>query len=215
MNETKRIPKFRSARRAVEWLKRERWNDGPNRLPADREEVFFKEDSDLKQQAHHVFAYSQYVGERLSPRFESILIHNHTCLLNYMKINLGKEDDLSLLENLKGDSQHLYHWAAWTGRRLPSHLEESIEEPYYALKYATEVVRGRLPEKMEKVFFKSAQHASEYAFEVIRGFSPIRLPDDLHAFMVMKSFESPNNSYIKEYMEACDDDPNKEGNHSV
>lgn len=215
MNGTKRIPKFRSARRAVEWLKREMWNEGPKRLPPDREEVFFKEDVDPKQQAHHVYAYAMFVGERLSPRFESILVHNHTCLLQYMKCQIGKEDDISLLDHLKGDSKCLYHWASWTGRRLPSHLEDSIDDPYYALKYATDVVRGRLPDHLEKVFFKSAQHASEYAFEVIRGFSPIRLPDDLHNFMVMKSFEDPNDSSVKEYMEACDDDPNKGGNHSA
>lgn len=218
MNETTiKIPKFRNARRALDWLKKNRYNENaPRRLPEDREEVFFNGKTDPVQLSHIVVSYSSFVGRRLSPRFEELIVQSHQALFQYIRLHWDNDEgDPELLNNLKGDSRFLYHYATWKNRRLPKHLEDSIEEPHYALKYAKEVIRGRLPEHLEKVFFKSAEHASEYAFEVIRGFSPIKLPDDLHAFMVMKSFEQPNDRSIKDYMEACEDDPNKEGNHSA
>lgn len=219
MNETEtvKIPKFRSARRALEWLRKNRFSfqlDG--RLPADREEVFFKDKSDPHHLACHVLSYSRYVGKPLGERLEQLLKPNKGALLSYLREMDERGNDMpqSLIDEMKGCSCQLYQWAKHTEKRLPKHLEDSIDDPQYALDYSTDVLRGRLPEHLEKIFFKSAEHASQYAFEVIRGFSPIKLPDDLHAFMVMKSFETPNNRYIKEYMEASEDDPNKMGNHS-
>lgn len=217
MNESEvKVPKFRSARRALEWLRKNRYNNQMDRLPPEREEVFFKDKSEPSTLAGHVLAYSRYVGQPLGERFENLLRPNKGAVLHYIREmhQRGNEVNHSLLEELKGSSNHLYNWACHTEQRLPKHLEDSMDEPLWVLKYAKDVLRGRLPEHLEKVFFKSAEYASQYAFEVIRGFSPIKLPDDLHAFMVMKSFETPNNRHIKEYMEACEDDPNKMGNHS-
>lgn len=218
MNDTKtvKVPKFRSARRALDWLRKNRFSTQLDRLPTDREEVFFKDKSDPFHLASHVLAYSRYVGKPLGERFENLLKPNKGALLCYLREMDERGNDMpqSLIDELKGCNTPLYHWAKYTEKRLPKHLEDSIDDPQCALDYATDVLRGRLPEHLEKVFFKSAEHASQYAFEVIRGFSPIKLPDDLHAFMVMKSFETPNNRFIKEYMEACEDDPNKMGNHS-
>lgn len=217
MNESEvKVPKFRSARRALEWLRKNRFNSQMDRLPPEREEVFFKDKSDPSVLAGHVLAYSRYVCQPLGERFEELLKPNKGAVLCYIREahSRGQELNQSLVDELKGSSNNLYHWACHIEQRLPKHLEDSIEEPLWALKYAKDVLRGRLPKHLEKVFFKSAEYASQYAFEVIRGFSPIKLPDDLHAFMVMKSFETPNNRHIKEYMEACEDDPNKMGNHS-
>lgn len=213
---TVKIPKFRNARRALEWLRKNRFTACLSRLPNDREEVFFKDKSDPHHLACHVLAYSRYVGEPLGERFENLLKPNKGALLSYLREMDERGNDMPqpLIDELKGCSAQLYQWAKHTEKRLPKHLEDSIEDPEYALQYATEVLRGRLPEHLEKVFFKDAECASQYAFDVIRGFSPIKLPDDLHAFMVMKSFEQPNNRHIKQYMQASEDDPNKMGNHS-
>jgi hypothetical protein len=90
-----------------------------------------------------------------------------------------------------------------------------MDDPRFCFTYSKEVLKGRLPSHLESVFFKDSYIASRYAFEVIRGFSSVRLPEELHNFMVMKSFEDPENKYVKSYIEASENDPSKTGNLSV
>lgn len=212
-----KIPKFRTPGRALAWMKRNR-RTYKGRLPEEREQVFFKCKIDPYLLASLVLEYFQRTGyEPLPEKFENLLRPNHQALLSYLQQTCskdGRQADPSLVDEFKGDSCCLVNWARNMESRLPKHLEDSIEDPHWALCYATEVLRGRLPEHLEKVFFKDAETASQYAFKVIRGFAPIKLPDDLHTFMVMKSFEQPDNQDIKQYMEASEDDPNKTGNHA-
>lgn len=214
-----KIPKFRNPRRLVDWVKKNR-GVFKGRLPEEREQVFFKSKTEPRTVATLVLQYYRYISSSiegpLPEKFENLLRPNHSALLCYLRDihSNGYNVDPSLLDELKGDSNHLLQWASYTETRLPKHLEDSIDDPDCMLRYSTDVLCGRLPEHLEKVFFKDAEAASQYAFQVIRGFAPIKLPDDLHTFMVMKSFEEPDNRYIKQYMEASEDDPNKTGNHA-
>lgn len=211
MSETLVIPKFRNTSRLVQFVAKN-WSSINSRLPPDREEVFFKTKEEPARVATNLYAYSNYVG-KMPERFEELLKANKQSLLNYIvrMDNTGLHCE-ALLDDLRGHGMLLYRWAKSTDKRLPEHLEGSIEDPNPAYYYAKEVIRGRLPAHMEKVFFKDPYWASKYAFDVIRGFAPVKLPDDLHSFMVLKSFEDPDDDTIKAYIEASENDPNKSGN---
>jgi hypothetical protein len=49
----------------------------------------------------------------------------------------------------------------------------------------------------------------------MRGFAPCRLSDNLHTYMVMKSFQEPDNEHIKTYMDASESNPSLVGNSSA
>ena len=207
------IPKFRSAKRLVQWMDRN-WAKVPGyRLPPDRESVFFSTKKDSpKEVAACVAKYAGWAG-RLGAELEALLVHDRDSVVDYIPRVVGKGQEVSgfLMDSLAGDSRNLLRAAKYVGR-LPDHLERAISEPRYAFLYAKDVLRGRLPRHLEDVFFKDAFWAAKYAFEVIRGFASVRLPEELHTFMVMKSFQDPNNEYIRTYMEASESDPNRVGN---
>jgi hypothetical protein len=216
-----KIPKFRSTHRLVLWM-RNNWvhirKDETNRarLPAEREEVFFTSKEDPTAIASNLAEYALRTG-RLEEKFEQLLKVCAGATLRYLNIMKHIEEPISedLLDSLKGKSPQLMSWAKTTGERLPTHLEDSMDDPRYCFTYSKEVLKGRLPSHLESVFFKDAYIASRYAFEVIRGFSSVRLPEELHNFMVMKSFEEPDNKYVKSYIEASENDPSKTGNITV
>lgn len=217
MTEAVSVPRFRSSKRLVLWMERN-WckftSAGlPPRLPREIEGVFLRtKKENPKEVAGCIARYSGWAG-RMGPEFEEVLKQDHDSLVAYIHnlVNADEEYDESLLEVLSGDSRNLYRVAKDIGR-LPSHLESTITDPRYAFLYSKEVLRGRLPSEMESVFFADDYFAAKYAFEVIRGFAPCRLPEELHTFMVMKSFEDPENEHVKKYLQASESDPSKIGN---
>lgn len=215
-----KIPKFRSTHRLVLWM-RNNWvhirQDQTNRarLPAEREEVFFTSKENPMAIASNLAEYALRTG-KLEEKFEQLLKVCPGATLKYLNIMNREEEPISedLLDSLKGKSPQLLSWAKTSGR-LPTHLEDSMDDPRYCFAYSKEVLKGRLPSHLESVFFKDSYIASRYAFEVIRGFSSVRLPEELHNFMVMKSFEDPENKHVKSYIEASENDPSKTGNLTV
>lgn len=89
--------------------------------------------------------------------------------------------------------------------RLPEDLEATWQGGTAELvQYATRWVRTRLPEDLEKILIGDHKSAALYAQQVVRGFADLRLSDSLHTFMVMKSFELPDDYEIKRYIQECD-----------
>jgi hypothetical protein len=181
----------------------------------------------------------------LRDKLKQVLKSSTTCVVEYGKALKfkGRMLDQDLQDSLAGDSHRLYELAATIiGGRLPEHLENTMSDgsqlfqyarmilrgrlpanleakladsPDYCVKYAEEIVRGRLPEEIEVGLMKDHNAAVRYAFSVIRAFAPVRLPEQIHAYLVMKSFELPNDVLIKKYIDACDSDPNKVGNSTA
>jgi hypothetical protein len=209
MSETK-IPKFRKTKRLVEWIQKMGHFE---RLPSSHEEIFFTSKEDPSIIASNLFLYVNRIKVRLEPRFEEVIKKDKNSLFSYIQsVKAFSGETLThLVEELKGDSNNLYRWACQAGR-LPEHLEKSISCPRIAYLYAKNVLYGRLPEDMEDVFMTDVHHACKYAFEVIRGFAPVKLPEKLHSYVLLKSFENPNNEIIKNYISASENDPNKTGN---
>ncbi len=206
-----KIPKFRKTTRLIKWLREE----GPNqRLPASYEEIFFTSKEDPSIIAENLSVYVRYAG-KLEPRFEELLKKNKQHLYEYIQViyNSSGEKLNHLVEELKSEDSLLYRWATQTGR-LPEHLENSLTDPKVAYAYAKHVLCGRLPEHLEELFFKDVHYACKYAFEIIRGFASVKLPEKLHSYVIMKSFERPDDSIIKNYMQASESDPDKIGNFS-
>jgi hypothetical protein len=212
-----KIPRFRTSKRLVAWMENNWHRLQPVcRLPADREQVFFKTKKERPEElAACVASYAHRVG-KLDEPLEELLKANHDMVISYAETLMGRDQEVpqNLMDSLAGDSRNLYRLGKIVGR-LPEYLESTISEPRFAFMYSKEVLCGRLPSKQEDVFFGSEYYAAKYAFEVIRGFAPVRLPEGLHAFMVMKSFENPGNDDIRAYMEASDSDPNRVGNTRV
>ena len=145
--------------------------------------------------AQNVADYAHYVG-RLELRFEKLMVGHPDAAFKYLT-NVrhdGGELNPELLNTLKGHGGYLVQWSKIIGSRLPPDLEDTLKDAdaRYAYQYAKEVLW--------------------YAFDVIRGFSPVMLPEALHSFMILKSYENPNNSWVKSYVEASENDPNKTGN---
>lgn len=210
-----KIPKFRNTTRLVRWMNKNHHNE---RLTADREEVFFKTKKEEPYLvAHNLAQYCWRVG-KVEERLENLLKAHSSAVIEYARMcwnrNLG-EISKDLKDSLKGHSAALYNLAQLYDSRLEKELEDTFEHPNWAFQYAKDILRGRLPAHLESIFFKDARMASKYAFEVIRGFAPVRLPDDLHSFMIMQSFAHPDDHNIKIYMEASESDPNKMGNSSA
>lgn len=103
-----------------------------------------------------------------------------------------------------GDGPKLAKLAEHIRKRLPEDLEATWKGGASELvQYARRWVRTRLPEHLESVLIGDHKCAAQYAFEVVRGFADPKLPDNLHAFMLMKSFEIPEDQDIKRYVEEC------------
>lgn len=103
-----------------------------------------------------------------------------------------------------GDGTKLAKLAEHIRKRLPEELEATWAGGTHDLvDYARRWVRTRLPENLESVLIGDHKAAAKYAFEIVRGYADPRLPDNLHAFMLMKSFETPDDQEIKRYVEEC------------
>jgi hypothetical protein len=205
-----KIPKFRATGRLVKFVREHFSGIGAKRLPADREEVFFTSKESALQIASNLVEYSLRVGP-MPPRFEKLLLGHSELVVKYARqLMMRHETKLSdeLADSLLGNSRELLSYARVAGR-LPKHLEDSLREPRYCLSYAKDILQSRLPKHLEDVFLGDAYHTSQYALKVVRGFASALLPDSLHNFMVMKSFEDPSDEDIKQYMEAAASDPNK------
>ena len=221
--EIEKIPKFRSAHRLVLWV-RQKWRT--IRLDADREKVFFKSSEKNPMSAADALAeYATFVG-KLDVNLENLFLSQPRSCLNYIKTvhNRGQEVNPVLVQALKakGTSDILFAWAIHLKKRLAEDLENALDDgtegcTKFCYRYAKEVLRGRLPGHIEEVFSKydDEYYASKYAFDVIRGFAPVRLPDKIHTYMVLKSFQDPGNEYIKTYMDAAESNPDVVGNPSA
>jgi hypothetical protein len=173
------------------------------RFPESIEKKLLGTGCDKKELAPFIGRYQTVVGV-LPPELEEILHHHPITLLEYCKAlkRMKVEPSLALLEKL--DSCSLFEYARFTCRRLPPELERLIDDPDMVVKYAVEVAKDRVPE-MEAALVKSHVAACNYAFNVVRAFSSVKLPDEVHNSMVMKSFASPEDFHIKRYIAACKD----------
>lgn len=150
--------------------------------------------------------YASRVGP-LEPHLEDLILQDGDAVMKYIDTLQDHQREISdrYLRALVGRDGHFVKLATqYLNRRLPDYLEESISSPEVALNYARHVVKGRLPAKVEEALQRDHRCAVKYAFEVIRGMSDPRLPDSIHAFVVMKSFENPNDGEIRRYIQEVD-----------
>ena len=100
-----------------------------------------------------------------------------------------------------GDGENLNRLAEHLRRRLPEELELTWEGAKQELvNYCCRYVKGRLPDSLEMRLAGDPSACYNYAFNVIRGFAPVRLPDNLHAFMVL----GERNNFVQQYITECD-----------
>lgn len=162
-----------------------------------------------KARASRAASYAEHVG-KLDKSMEDIICGNADQILKYASVlkRVGQTLPQEMMLRLSGNSSSLYNLARnHIGGRLPSELEDSMDDPESLYNYAKNVVKGRLPEHLELVFLKDHRHALRYAFDVVRAFASVRLPDELHAMLILKSYENPNDMDIKHYVretEKCD-----------
>lgn len=225
MSKTIKVPKFRKVVRIASWMQKNEYYES---IP-QAEELFLNSNEDAADILCALIRYHEQIEVDLSPELQNLLyVKAQTAIvpadehMEYVNTflrychNLQVEDDRvsRYLDLFAGKSEKLVRWAMWSGERLPKHLEDTIDSPYDLLRYATDVVRGRVPDHLENVFHKDISIATQYAFDVIRGFAPCKLPDHLHNAVIMESFKDPDNCYVKNYMKASESDPNKAGNFS-
>lgn len=173
------------------------------RLPKHIEEKIFS--SDPIANARNFVQYAGALGP--IEELEYILVSGGSDqVFQYEKVLKQNKRELSqtLIDSFAGDSLALLRFAKSTGKRLPKHLEDTLSDPEICISYATDILHHRLPEHLELVFLKDVRYAYRYAMNVVRGLSSPRLPEELHAFMLMKSFESPNDNQIKDYISNCE-----------
>lgn len=75
------------------------------------------------------------------------------------------------------------------------------DRPYYAYLYARNVVKGRLPPKLEEVFVREPRSAYLYAKHVMKG----RLPDFVHNGLIISAIENKDDQiFLQMYLnELC------------
>lgn len=132
-----------------------------------------------------VAEYASNVGP-LTEEMERRMYGDPASIMRYFKV-LGhhfQKPPKHLVDEMVGHDSHFMELSGMIGR-LPSHLEESITDPYVALHYSRTVVKGRLPEVVERVFEKCPSVAASYAIHVVRAWSNPRLPDSLHAAVLL------------------------------
>jgi len=134
-----------------------------------------------------VAEYASNVGP-LSEEMERRLYGDPTAIMRYFKV-LGshfQKPPGHLVDAMVGHDGCFVELAGMVGR-LPRHLEESITDPYVVLNYARSVVKGRLSEKVETVLERNPAVAAAYAINVVRAWSNPRLPDSLHAAVLLNA----------------------------
>lgn len=82
--------------------------------------------------------------------------------------------------------------------KLTRVVERRIRDrPYYAYLYAANVLKGRLPERLEFVFKDDPHSALLYARNVLGG----QLPDPVHNALLMYSLEKRDTGgHVAEYL---------------
>lgn len=194
-NEIK-IPKFRTINGLVKWVAN---NKRKTRLPSDREEVFFKL-KELKTTPQMIYMYSSWVGP-LDRELERLMFANPTVTADYIVRcwHLGREPDDEILSVIKESDALILRVVRSMKARVPEWLEDQIRDPSSLVTYAKIAIRGRLPERLEQKLVGDLDACNDYAFGVIRGLASPKLPDPLHTFMVLKSFEMTDDEDLKEY----------------
>lgn len=145
-------------------------------------------------------------GPAGDPRIKNLIkgspdaVERHMTFLSSRGYKLEEE----FHECFKGDGPRLLKLAQHLRRRLPEALEASWNDPQSLVEYATSYVRARLPEALEEILALDHKSMVKYAFGVIRAYASPRLPDSLHAIMLLKSYEFPGDGDIKRYTEECD-----------
>ena len=188
-------------------------NSSKLRIPEMEQVVFLSETNPIHLVVENLVEYASVVG-RLPEELENLLKgHGSQILLYFSRMNsISQPFNEQLVDSLAGDSESLLQYAQnYLRKRLPVHLEKTMSDPKSLLNYAKNIVKGRLPEELENHFAKDYRLASDYAFNVIRAFACVRLPEVVHAAMVMKSFEIPDDLYIKRYVTECEKDTTVSG----
>lgn len=79
----------------------------------------------------------------------------------------------------------------------PTVVKRLKKRPYYAFLYALNILKGRLPPRLEEVFIDDPESAYNYARLVIKG----RLPDVVHNALIIKSFEKNEmKQFVSQYL---------------
>lgn len=141
------------------------------------------------------------------PRIKELIKGDCDATASYMNFlsQHGMKLDPEFYPVFAGHGDKLSKLSEHLRSRLPMDLELTWKgSPRELVQYAIRRIGGRLPEDLESVLLGDEKAASDYAFQVVRGFSSPRLSDRLHTFMVMKSFENPENTEIKRYISECD-----------
>jgi hypothetical protein len=79
----------------------------------------------------------------------------------------------------------------------PDAVKRMKSRPYYAFLYAKNILKNRLPEKIEQVFAKDPHSAYLYAKHIIKG----KLPDFVHTALVIG--EHQDKEFIVKYLKEC------------
>lgn len=150
-----------------------------------------------------VSEYASNVGP-LSEEMERRLYGDPMSIMRYFKVlgNHFQKPPQHLIDAMVGHDAHFIELSGMIGR-LPRNLEESISDPMVALTYAKGCLKGRLPEKVERVLEKDPSVAAVYAIHVVRAWSNPRLPDSLHAAVLLGSVGSQSED-IKRYIAEVD-----------
>lgn len=145
--------------------------------------------------------YASNVGP-LPEHLEEIIMSDGDALMRYIKVltTHAKPIEERFLRAMVGRDSHYCALAGIVGE-LPQYLVESISDPQVALDYASRTLKGRLPEKVEAIFQNDHRCAVRYAFEVVRAYASPELPEAVHAAVLMKSFEDPNDREIRRYVD--------------
>lgn len=143
-----------------------------------------------------VLSYAKTVRP-LPESMELCLVESHHYVAKYLEVLHYQSLPMPerLLRALVGHDQYFLDLASRMGR-LPDYLLDSIKTPRVALLYAIRQ-KERLPSHLEDVLAGDMDCALKYAFEVIRANASPRLPDNLHA-MVMLSASGEHN--VRHYL---------------
>lgn len=185
------------------------------RVPEMEERILFSGRFDAEEVAMQV----AFIMENLSqgygmnkdepaadPRLKKLLEANPLAVESYMGTvsRKGLKLDSELWGVFKGRGKLLMKLAEHLRQRLPPELEATWEDAQSLLQYTVRWVRNKLPAHLEDVLMADHRVAVEYAFQVVRGFASPRLGDNLHTFLLMKSFELTDDPQIKKYLAECE-----------
>jgi len=83
-------------------------------------------------------------------------------------------------------------------KKIPSDaLKRMKNRPYYAFLYAKNILKGRLPEKVEEVFVNDPHSAYLYAKNIVKG----KLSDCVHtAFVIGDHKDEESKKFIALYL---------------